>query len=69
MTTCGDWKMLGGYNVAGKGASFERTWSIDRHYKYLTVKFNMYKMDSWDNETYFVDVNGERFYQESFKHN
>ena len=50
--------MLGGYNIAGKGAKFVRTWNIDRKYKYLDISFNAYKVDSWNDETYFVYVNG-----------
>lgn len=47
--------MIGGYNVFGKGASAEKTFNVPPH-KRLRIEATVYKIDSWDNEWFFLKV-------------
>ena len=44
--------MLGGYGVAGRGVYFERTFDLGSKYRYATVSFTFFSVDSWDNEEF-----------------
>ncbi len=51
--------MLGGYDVAGKGIYFMKKFTNLPLFKRVTLKFEAIAVDSWDNEYYIVDANGE----------
>jgi hypothetical protein len=42
--------VLGGYNTFGVGARIDNTLALPPHYK-IKIKFNFWKIDSWDAET------------------
>ena len=56
-TTCGDFKLLGGYDVLAKGGSVVKTVTSMEEHTLLTISFEFVKLDTWDGEAakLFVD--------------
>lgn len=50
--------MIGGWNIAGKGIWFKKTFYLLNH-KRVTLTINAIALDSWDNEKFMVDANGK----------
>jgi hypothetical protein len=57
VSSCGDVRILGGYNIMGKGASVLKQLALPTHYQ-VDITFNFLKIDSWDNHNFFVWVDG-----------
>lgn len=57
ITACGDDRMLGGYGVFGKSAVVTKLFKLPPH-KAISIKFKLYKIDSWDNHHFFAYVDG-----------
>jgi hypothetical protein len=59
--------MMGGYNIAGKGIYFTKTFFLLPH-SYVTISINAYAIDSWDNEYFYVNAGVQRIIHEKFSH-
>ena len=49
--------MLGGYGVAGKGVYYERKFDLEAKFKFATIEFTFFSVDSWDNEEFQLFLN------------
>ena len=58
--------MKGGYNVAGKGAFFEKEFKLPRSYKHVTLEAIIYSIDSFDHEHIMVDLNGSKIFDQQY---
>ena len=57
-TVCDNNKILGGYNIGGKGAYFSRAIRIPRH-KRITLSLRIYAIDSWYKEYFLLYGDGK----------
>lgn len=57
ITSCGDNKIFGGLGAFGNLASIVKLIALPPHY-YVRVKFTFYKIDSWDNESFYLYLDG-----------
>ena len=60
VSDCGGVSLLGGFNVAGRGATATKKFKTDSSKKQITIEFDLYAIDSWDNEIFYVTGNGEK---------
>jgi len=44
--------------VAGKGIWFEKTFNFPAPHSKVTISFDFFGLDSWDNEYFVVKANG-----------
>lgn len=58
-------KLLGGFNVFGKGATVSRVFEMEPHYR-IKVKLTFAKIDSWDNEEGSISLDGEKIWARRF---
>jgi hypothetical protein len=58
ITACAGQRLLGGYKVFGKGSSIVKYITLPPHYE-VSIKFKLYKIDSWDNEKFLLYVDGQ----------
>lgn len=57
---CGTKQIFGGYKVFGSNAKVTRTYNnLPPHYK-AKISFNFWKIDSWNSETFRLEVNGKQ---------
>ena len=49
-SVCGQYNLLGGYNVTGAGASLEKTFILPGSDCLVTIDFTFASIDSWDIE-------------------
>ena len=57
--------MLGGFGVFGQGASITKILTLPPHYQ-IDVSFNFFKIDSWDQESLLVYVDGIQVFKQAF---
>jgi hypothetical protein len=58
ITMCGSYQLFGGYGVFGRYATISKTFTgLPPHYA-IQVSFILMKIDSWDNEQFFLYVDG-----------
>ncbi len=58
---CGGQQVLGGYGLFGAGASASKTYSDLISHNYVTIQYNLYFIDSWNGENYYLNVDGSLF--------
>ena len=58
---------MGGYRVAGKGVYYEREFDLISKFKYATIEFDFFSIDSWDNEYFQFFVNNARVINDRFQ--
>lgn len=66
--SCGNTRLLGGYNILGAGSALVKQISVPPHQD-ISMRFEFFKIDSWDNEVFFVYVDGTPVYNSSFAYN
>jgi len=59
---CGGVSLVGGFNVFGAGASAKKTFVIPAAHKRLRLTVQLWKIDSWDGEWLFIDVDGVKIF-------
>lgn len=57
-TSCAGIQIFGGYGVFGKGATVSKVFSSIPTHNKLVVRFQFWKLDSWDNEQAQLIVDG-----------
>lgn len=50
--------MIGGYGVFGSSATAETTINDLPEHEYLSIEFTFFIGDSWDNEWFYLTVDG-----------
>jgi len=69
LTTCGSFgQICGGYNTKAAGHSIEKTLALSTGQTY-NVNLDFIKIDSWDNENAYIDINGVRKYTKNMAYN
>ncbi len=59
-TYCGRFSLVGGHNSFGVRATMTKTYkNLPSHYR-LSIKAQLFQISSWDNESFFVLVDGVR---------
>jgi len=68
-TVCGKYgRICGGYNTKGRGTYLQKTYRVPAGV--YQVSFDFVKIDSWDGERAYVNVNNRRCYNSpAFRHN
>lgn len=61
-TKCGETFLVGGYNKFGAKATATREFKVPPHGK-LRVQVVFYKIDSWDNEWFYLTVDNKRVFE------
>ena len=49
---------MGGFDVAGKGATAAKKYKVKSGLNKIQVDFDLFAIDSWDNEKFVVTGNG-----------
>lgn len=49
--------MIGGFGVFGKNSALVKHFRLPPHYE-MKLKLNLFKIDSWDKERFFISVDG-----------
>lgn len=57
--------MVGGFDIFGSNTLLIKKFELPPHYE-ITLKITMFKIDSWDNESFFVFVDGVNVISRSF---
>lgn len=57
--------MVGGFNVLGKNSAIVKSFTMPAHYK-MTLRIKFFKIDSWDNETFQIFVDGVNVFTKQF---
>lgn len=65
---CAGITMLGGSNKFGKLAKVYRTYKMPGHFR-IKIKFTFIKMDTWDNEIAYLEVDGVKLWERKFHYN
>lgn len=60
--------IFGGHDRFGKAAKVERKFVMPGHYR-IKVKFTFVKINSWDNELGFCEIDGVRIWEAKLIHN
>jgi hypothetical protein len=60
---CAGTTLVGGFNIFGVRASATKTFDVPRH-KRVRLMVQLWKIDSWDNEWFFVQVDGMKIYNQ-----
>jgi hypothetical protein len=58
--------MLGGYGIFGAGASVTRTYSSLPVHNMIKLKIQLFKIDSWNNESAFISIDGTVVWTKSY---
>lgn len=58
-------RLLGGYGVLGKQSSLFKELRLPPHYS-VQMKFNLFKIDSWDNEAFLLFVDGTNVMKKAY---
>lgn len=66
LTVCDETPVLGGYDVAGKGAAASKTFTRLPDHERLLVTFKFYFVHSWDGEVARLTVDGEEVWSRRF---
>jgi len=56
--------LVGGFNIFGAKALARKSWTVPKH-KRMRIMVQMWKIDSWDGEFLFIDVDGSRIWQKA----
>lgn len=56
ISTCGDNTVFGGYDAFGAGAYAVKNYNSGVDHFELTFSFDLYSIDSWDNEVFSIYV-------------
>lgn len=59
---CGSASLVGGFNVFGSGATASKEFVVPAHYR-LRLKVQFFKIDAWNDEYLYIDVDGRRVWQ------
>jgi hypothetical protein len=60
ITDCGGTKLVGGYGVFGDKAKVSREFTDLPTHKRVRVRVEVWKIDAWDGEELFLNIDGER---------
>lgn len=66
-SSCGGTWLLGGAGVCGKGCEITKTVPIAADHNRVTIVFDAWFIDSWDDETLFLHLNDNKIWEK--KHN
>lgn len=55
--SCGNTRLVGGFGILGSGSSLVKEFALPPHSS-VTVRFELYKIDSWDQEDFYVLIDG-----------
>ena len=53
-------EFLGGFGSNGSTTATEKTFELDTSKDAAVAEFDLYMMDSWDGENFFIEINGEQ---------
>ncbi|WP_259366766.1 PEP-CTERM sorting domain-containing protein [Colwellia sp. BRX8-7] len=59
-------RVLGGFNLFGAGAFAQKTFTLSGNQTSVNVNLDFWKGDSWDGESFFVYVNGNLLFSQSY---
>lgn len=68
MSDCGQVKLFGGYKKFGAKAKAQKSFQLPLH-KRIRIKFNLFKIDSWDGEAFQLWVDGKKAFERNFGFN
>lgn len=69
-TNCGGWgKILGGYNVLGKGKTLEKFFKLPCSSNRVRFEFEFIRIDSWSGEEAWLKLNGKEVWRKQGRHN
>lgn len=68
ITTCGDYNVLGGYDVLGADAAVQLVLHDLTPHSSMTISFDFAKIDSWDTENAYVYVDDVLQWTQTFKY-
>ena len=60
-TMCGNNKIFGGFGIFGTTTSVVKMIALAPHY-FVRVIFKMYKIDSWENESFYLYLDGVQMF-------
>ena len=66
MTRCGEYTVLGGYNVLGTGATISKTLTDLTDHSGMIIQFDFMRIDSWDSEDAFLTVDGVEVWRQKY---
>lgn len=67
VTTCKQYRIFGGYGVLGANSALTSVIQLPPHYL-VRVQFNFYKIDSWDNEAFYIYLDGLASYRAVYQY-
>jgi hypothetical protein len=59
-------RVLGGFNLFGAGAFAQKTFSLSGNQTSVNINLDFWKGDSWDNESFFVHIDGNLLFSQSY---
>ena len=59
-------RVLGGFNLFGQGAIAEKTFTLSGNQTSVDINLDFWKGDSWDGESFFVYVDGNLLFNQSY---
>lgn len=63
---CSGVVLFGGYENVGQGSVLSRVFTnLAPHYRVM-LKFAFWKIDFWDNDAFFVNVDGKQVFEKAF---
>jgi len=62
VSVCGDVALFGGFNVFGNAATAIKLYDSKVDHHELIFQFDLYTIDTWDNEFFKVFVDGTEVY-------
>jgi len=69
-TNCGKWgKILGGYNVLGKGSTLEKFFKLPCSSNRVKFEFEFIRIDTWDGEEAWLRLNGKEVWRKQGRTN
>ncbi len=60
-------EVLGGFNLFGAVAYAEKTFSLSGNQTSVEINLDFWKGDSWDNERFIVEVDGNQLFNQPFR--
>lgn len=69
-SNCGGWgRILGGYNIFGKGSTLEKFFKLPCSSNRVRFEFEFLRLDSWDGEEAWLKMNGKEVWRRQGRHN
>lgn len=65
-TVCSGVQLFGGFKLFGKGAAIQKQFPLPTHNKFV-LRFQFWKIDSWDNEQMMVYVDNILVHKQAFR--